>query len=79
MAPNATSAGCPETTLIETELLDGVAVIALNRPEKRNAINDAMRADLIQVLDWVIARRTYVPSSSPGAARGSAPAATSPP
>jgi len=52
MAPNATSAGCPETTLIETELLDGVAVIALNRPEKRNAINDAMRADLIQVLDW---------------------------
>ena len=52
MAPNATSAGCPETTLIETELLDGVAVIALNRPEKRNAINDAMRANLIQVLDW---------------------------
>lgn len=52
MAPNATSAGCPETTLVETDLIDGVAVIALNRPEKRNAINDAMRVDLFQVLDW---------------------------
>ena len=52
MAPNATSAGCPETTLVDTDLIDGVAVIALNRPDKRNAINDAMRGDLFQVLDW---------------------------
>lgn len=52
MTANATAAGCPETVLIETDLTDGVAVIALNRPDKRNAINDAMRADLIQVLDW---------------------------
>ena len=52
MAPNATSAGCPETSLVETDLIDGTAVIALNRPDKRNAINDAMRVDLFQVLDW---------------------------
>lgn len=52
MTANATTAGCPETALIETELNDGIAIIALNRPDKRNAINDAMRADLIQVLDW---------------------------
>ena len=37
----------PETTLVETDLKDGVAVIALNRPERRNAINDAMRGDLL--------------------------------
>lgn len=52
MTANATTAGCPETQLIEADLTDGVAVIALNRPDKRNAINDAMRADLTQVLDW---------------------------
>lgn len=52
MTANALSAGCPSTELIETDLTDGVAVIALNRPDKRNAINDAMRGDLIQVLDW---------------------------
>ena len=42
----------PETTLVETVLKDGVALIALNRPEKRNAINDAIRGDLIATLDW---------------------------
>ena len=42
----------PETTLVDTDLKDGVAVIALNRPERRNAINDAMRGDLIATLDW---------------------------
>lgn len=33
--------------LVEYELRDNVAVLTLNRPEKRNALNDAMLADLV--------------------------------
>ena len=42
----------PDTTLVDIEMRDRVAILALNRADKRNAINDAMRADLIQALDW---------------------------
>ena len=42
----------PETTLVDIELREGIAVLALNRADKRNAINDDMRADLIRALDW---------------------------
>ncbi|MGB0632879.1 MAG: enoyl-CoA hydratase/isomerase family protein [Alphaproteobacteria bacterium] len=42
----------PDTTLVDIELRDDIAIIALNRADKRNAINDDMRADLIQALDW---------------------------
>ena len=42
----------PKTTLVDIELRDGVAIVALNRADKRNAINDDMRADLILALDW---------------------------
>ena len=42
----------PETTLVDIELRDRIAILALNRADKRNAINDDMRADLIQALDW---------------------------
>ena len=52
MAAKSTPMDIPEAELIDTELRNGVAIIALNRAEKRNAINDAMRADLIQALDW---------------------------
>jgi enoyl-CoA hydratase/carnithine racemase len=52
MANNTASPECPETELVDTSLSNGVAVIALDRADKRNAINDAMRADLIAVLDW---------------------------
>jgi len=52
MAVDTHPADCPETELIGTALTSGIAVIALNRIDKRNAINDAMRADLIAVLDW---------------------------
>ena len=37
---------------VETELRDGIAVIALNRPDRRNAIDDGMRGELIEALDW---------------------------
>ena len=42
MTANAMMAGCPQTELVEIELADSVAIISLNRPDKRNAINDAI-------------------------------------
>lgn len=50
--PTGAPVARPETDLVETELRDGVAILTLNRPEKRNAINDAMRADFALALDW---------------------------
>lgn len=43
----------PETTgaLVEYELEAGVAVARLNRPDVRNAIDDAMRIELIDVIE----------------------------
>lgn len=44
-------------TLIQLEVRDGVAVLTLNRPEKRNAISDDMRTELIDALERVTADR----------------------
>jgi len=41
------------TALVELTIEDKVAIVALNRPEVRNAINDAMRAELVAVLERV--------------------------
>ena len=41
------------STLIELKTENGIAVLTLNRPEKRNAISDAMRSDLIAALEKV--------------------------
>jgi enoyl-CoA hydratase/carnithine racemase len=46
-----------EYTLIQLELRDGVAVLTLNRPDKRNAISDDMRTELIDALERVTADR----------------------
>jgi enoyl-CoA hydratase/carnithine racemase len=43
------------TALVELTVEDKVAVVTLNRPEVRNAINDAMRTELVTVLDRVAA------------------------
>ncbi len=42
----------PETELVLAEMRGNVALVTLNRPDKRNAINDALRGDLMHVIDW---------------------------
>ncbi|MES3022837.1 MAG: enoyl-CoA hydratase/isomerase family protein [Pseudomonadota bacterium] len=44
-------------SLILSSVQDGIAVLTLNRPEKRNAFTDAMRTDLIAALEVVAADR----------------------
>src|SRR5690606_4111909 len=44
-----------ETLLAEIE--DGVATLAVNRPEKRNALNATVRRELIEALDSLRARQ----------------------
>jgi len=46
-----------EYSLIQLDVRDGVAVLTLNRPEKRNAISDDMRTELIDALEKVTADR----------------------
>jgi enoyl-CoA hydratase/carnithine racemase len=43
------------TALVELAIEDGVAIVTLNRPEVRNAINDALRTDFVVVLERVAA------------------------
>ena len=43
------------TALVELTMEDGVAIIALNRPEVRNAVNDAMRTEFVGALERVAA------------------------
>ena len=41
------------TKLVELKIEDTVAIVTLNRPEVRNAINDAMRSEFVAVLESV--------------------------
>ncbi len=41
------------TALVELAIEDEVAIVALNRPDVRNAINDALRAELIAALERI--------------------------
>ncbi len=43
------------TSLVELSVNDGVGLIAFNRPEVRNAINDAMRKEFIAALEQAAA------------------------
>ena len=39
-------------TNVEVEVEGFVASIRINRPERRNALDDVTRAELIEALDW---------------------------
>jgi enoyl-CoA hydratase/carnithine racemase len=41
------------TALVELAIEDGVAIVTLNRPEVRNAINDALRTEFVAVLERI--------------------------
>jgi enoyl-CoA hydratase/carnithine racemase len=43
----------PPPAAIELRVNDGVATLLLNRPQVRNAIDDAMRAELVALLDRI--------------------------
>ena len=43
------------TTFVELTVEDKVAIVTFNRPEGRNAINDALRAELVVLLERVAA------------------------
>ena len=43
------------TVFVELTVEDKVAIVTLNRPEVRNAINDALRAELVALLERVAA------------------------
>lgn len=45
-------AGVPTADRIDIERHGAVAVIALNRPDVHNAMDDAMRGDLVEMIDW---------------------------
>jgi enoyl-CoA hydratase/carnithine racemase len=44
--------------LIELSVNDGIATLRLNRPEKRNAMSDAMRSEFIEALEVVTADKS---------------------
>ncbi len=46
------------TELVELAIEDTVAIVTLNRPEVRNAINDALRTELVAVLERVATDET---------------------
>ena len=45
----------PASSLIDLKVDAGIATLTLNRPDKRNAITDAMRTELIDALEQVTA------------------------
>jgi trans-feruloyl-CoA hydratase/vanillin synthase len=49
----SSAASRPRWNNVTVEIEDGIAWVALNRPEKRNAMNPALNAEMIEVLDYL--------------------------
>ena len=58
------------TALVELAIEDTVAVVTLNRPEVRNAINDALRAEFVSTLEKVAADQSIRAMVLTGSGRG---------
>jgi len=58
------------TALVELAVEDKIAIVTLNRPEVRNAINDAMRSELVAVLERVAADQSVRALVLTGAGKG---------
>ena len=56
--------------LIDLQVDTGIATLTLNRPEKRNAISDAMRAEFIHALEQVAADKAIRALVLTGAGKG---------
>lgn len=56
--------------LIALQLQSGIATITLNRPDKRNAMSDAMRAEFIAALEQVAADKSIRALVLTGAGKG---------
>ncbi|QHE87558.1 enoyl-CoA hydratase/isomerase family protein [Hydrogenophaga sp. BPS33] len=57
-------------TLIELQVSDRVATLTLNRPDKRNAMSDAMRSEFIDALESVAADQAIRALVLTGAGKG---------
>ncbi len=58
------------TSLIDLRVQNGIATITLNRPDKRNAMNDDMRAEFVQALERVAADKDIRALVLTGAGKG---------
>jgi enoyl-CoA hydratase/carnithine racemase len=58
------------TTLIDLQVQSGVATITFNRPDKRNAMSDAMRTEFIEALERVAADKAIRALVLTGAGKG---------
>src|SRR4051812_50124271 len=57
-------------TLIQLQVASGIATLTLNRPEKRNAMSDAMRTEFIHALERVAADKAIKALVLTGAGKG---------
>ena len=57
-------------TLIDLKVTSAIATITLNRPDKRNAMSDAMRSEFIDALEMVAADKTIKALVLTGAGKG---------
>jgi enoyl-CoA hydratase/carnithine racemase len=57
-------------SLIELQVDTGIATLTLNRPDKRNAMSDAMRAEFIDALEQVAADKAIRALVLTGAGKG---------
>ena len=51
MTSSATAASLPGGTTVLVEIVDGVAWVTMNRPEKRNAINPELSFEMLDVFE----------------------------